>query len=103
MFVLEASLLSCNHAFLGKSAGEAFAAGIRHFHIDVMDGVYVDNLAFSPRIVSDLKEFLPEAFFHVHLETRNPLRFIRLFTGGGAASISFQLDLTAMPAKLLGR
>ena len=53
---ISASLLSCDHMRLGEQALAAEQAGVHFFHIDVMDGHYVENLALSPQTVTDLKK-----------------------------------------------
>jgi hypothetical protein len=48
MIQISASLLASDLACLGEKVRRADQAGVDSFHIDLMDGHYVFNLAFSP-------------------------------------------------------
>ncbi len=65
---------------LGSAMSAAERGGAHSIHVDVMDGHYVANLAFSPKVVADLRSAttLP---VHVHLEVANPAVCIDLFAG----------------------
>ena len=51
-------------------------------HIDVMDGHYVANLAFSPQTLRDLRH-TTDLPLHAHLEVERPERFVPLFAHAG--------------------
>lgn len=85
---------------LGEQALAAERAGVHYFHVDVMDGHYVENLAFSPQTVTDLKALcsLPVS---VHMETYRPENIAPMFLQAGADIITFQLDACQNPIHLL--
>ncbi len=85
---------------LGEQALAAERAGVHYFHVDVMDGHYVENLAFSPQTVTDLKALcsLPVS---VHMETCRPEDLVPMFLRAGADIITFQLDACQNPIHLL--
>lgn len=100
MAKIEPSILSCDLTKLGEQVLSACSGGADALHIDVMDGVYVNNLTFGPRVVSDLKKItnLP---LSVHLEVLNPEKYVDMFAQAGANVLTFQLDACYNPIHLL--
>lgn len=100
MAKLSVSILACNHAKIGEQVKEAEQAGADIVHIDIMDGVYVENITFGPQLVKDLKEIthLP---ISIHMELLRPETYIKMFANAGADSITFQLDTCPNPIHLL--
>jgi ribulose-phosphate 3-epimerase len=62
------------------------------FHLDVMDGHYVDNLTFGPSTVAAVRKAcdLP---LHVHLMIADPARYAPAFVDAGADRISFHPEV----------
>jgi ribulose-phosphate 3-epimerase len=69
--LVSASLLAADFACLGEEVKRADRNGSDSFHLDVMDGHYVPNIALSLDHLAMLRPHthLP---FHVHLELSNP-------------------------------
>lgn len=102
MVKIEPSILSCDQTRLGEQVAAAAEGGADFFHIDVMDGVYVANLTFGPRTVSDLKK-MTAVPLSVHLELYHPENYVEMFAKAGADILTFQLDAATDPAALLER
>ena len=66
------------------------------FHLDVMDGHYVDNLSFGPQTVRAIDAAVATPL-HVHLMIDNPDKFVGVFAAAGADRISFHPEVTDDP------
>ena len=100
MSKLSVSLLNCDHAFLGDALVRAQDAGADLIHIDVMDGVYVENLTFGPKTVEDLKK-ISKIPVEVHFELYDPQRYADMFIEAGADQIVFQMNSCVNTIRLL--
>lgn len=91
MIHLSASILAADTANLAAAVHAAAQGGAASIHVDVMDGRYVDNFAFSPKTIFDLRREtdLP---IHAHLEVEDTARSVPLFAG--ADMIIVQEDTT---------
>ena len=65
--------------------------GAEYIHIDVMDGQYVENIAFGPNIVKSIRP-LTKKVLDVHLMITPVAKYIDAFIRGGADIISFHPD-----------
>ena len=74
-----ASMMCANYSNLGKEVKDLEEAGIDSFHIDIMDGRYVQNYAMS---LNDLRciRRLTDKPLDVHLMIEHPINTIDLFT-----------------------
>ena len=98
MIHISASILAADTANLAAAVQAAAQGGAASIHVDVMDGRYVANYAFSPKTIFDLRRVtnLP---LHAHLEVANPDGAIPLFAQ--ADMIIVQEDTTADLAQTL--
>ena len=65
--------------------------GAEYIHIDVMDGQYVENIAFGPNIVKSLRP-ITKKILDVHLMITPVAKYIDSFIKAGADIISFHPD-----------
>jgi ribulose-phosphate 3-epimerase len=92
MIHLSASILAADTANLAAAVQAAAQGGAASIHVDVMDGRYVANFAFSPKTIADLRR-VTDLPLHAHLEVAEPARSIPLFAP--ADMIIVQEDTTA--------
>lgn len=69
-------------------------------HFDVMDGHFVNNLSFGPKIVADVKTKLKKV---VHLMIEQPERYVDRFIEAGADEIIIHLESTEMMDELIDK
>ncbi len=79
-YELMASMMCADYSNLSREVKDLDKGGIDSFHIDIMDGRYVQNFAMS---LNDLKciRSLTDKPMDVHLMVEHPLNTINLFTG----------------------
>lgn len=79
----------------------AEAGGADMFHLDTMDGAFVPNISWGPRIVSDLRR-LTSLPFDAHLMIAEPERFVDRFIEAGCQFVTFHYESTPHVHRLLG-
>ena len=100
MVKIAPSILAADSANFGREISALQSAGADYIHFDVMDGHFVPNLTFGPKILKETKSYskLP---FDVHLMVTCPERFIPWYAEAGADIITFHLEATDEPEKAI--
>ena len=91
---LAPSILSADFAHLADAVAQAEAGGADWIHVDVMDGHFVPNLTFGPKMVADLRAGtrLP---LDVHLMIERPEEWVDRYAKAGATYLTVHVETTA--------
>jgi len=88
------SILSADFARLAEAAAAVEQAGADWIHVDVMDGHFVPNLTFGPKMVADLRKStrLP---LDVHLMIERPEDWVDRYSEAGATYLTIHVEASA--------
>jgi ribulose-phosphate 3-epimerase len=89
---IAASILDADHANLGYAVKRVEREGADRVHVDVMDGHFVPNLTFGPKMIKGLRRRtkLP---IDAHLMISEPGRYIEEYIEAGCDSITFHVEI----------
>ncbi len=94
------SLLSADFADIAAQIAEVELGGADYLHLDVMDGRFVPNITWGPKIIGDLRK-LSALPFDAHLMIVEPERYVDEFAKAGANIITFHYEATPHAQRLL--
>jgi ribulose-phosphate 3-epimerase len=83
MIIIEPSILAADPLSIGEQAEEVKRCGVDTIQVDVMDGHFVPNITFGPRLVRALHSRV-QLKLDVHLMMNEPDRLIASLADAGA-------------------
>jgi ribulose-phosphate 3-epimerase len=98
--IIAPSLLASDFAFMAGGTALIASSGAEWVHLDVMDGCFVPNISFGPKMVADLRPHSAQ-IFDVHLMIRDPLSFVAEFARAGADYITFHAEAAVHSHRVL--
>jgi ribulose-phosphate 3-epimerase len=85
------SILSADFARLAEAALAVERAGADWIHVDVMDGHFVPNLTFGPKMVADLRKAI-RLPLDVHLMIERPEDWVDRYADAGATYLTIHVE-----------
>ena len=90
MTKISPSILSCDFAKL-KEDIDTIKNDVEYLHIDVMDGMFVNNISFGIPVVKSIRPHYAN-LFDTHLMIINPKKYVEAFAKAGADLITFHIE-----------
>ena len=100
MKLIAPSILSANFSRLAEDIKLVESAGADLIHLDIMDGHFVPNITFGPKMVSDINK-ITDLTLDAHLMISEPEKYVEDFAKAGADWISVQYETASHLDRLI--
>lgn len=99
---LAPSILAADFTRLADEVRRVEQSGAGVLHLDIMDGHFVPNLTFGPKMVADIRNItgLP---LDVHLMIGNPEQSVDAYVDAGASIVTFHAEAVVHTHRLVDR
>ncbi len=94
------SLLSADFARIREQIELVERGGADYLHLDIMDGRFVPNITWGPKIIKDLRP-LSKLVFDTHLMIVEPERYVADFAAAGSDIITVHWEATVHANRLI--
>lgn len=91
--MLAPSILASDFSKIAEEVHLMASAGAEVLHLDVMDGHFVPNITFGPKMVKDIRS-ITKHILDVHLMISDPEKYVEDFAKAGANWISVHYEAT---------
>lgn len=100
MVAVTPSLLSADFFNLEKDLARIAHPSVKRLHLDVMDGVFVNNISFGFPVIASLRK-KTKLFLDCHLMIAHPENFVERFCKIGCDAVTFHIEAVPKPLQLL--
>ena len=98
--IISPSLMCADLLHLGEEIKALEAAGADAFHVDIMDGHFVDNLAINFDMLTQVRS-ITNIPIDVHLMVENPEAYVERSLAAGADVCIFHIEASRFPLRAM--